>query len=86
MQDQIDTLPALEEIVSRFAPKQRAGVAFARETKLADDLGIDSPRMIDIVLEVEDRFGVSLDDVDVEKTATVGDLLHAIELRRANAQ
>lgn len=29
MQDEIDTLLALEEIVSHFAPKQRARVAFA---------------------------------------------------------
>jgi acyl carrier protein len=84
MQNSIE-LSAIEEIVRRFAPKQRTNVTIATETKLADELGIDSPRMIDIVLEVEDRFGISLEDVDVDKTATVGDLLLAVELRRRAA-
>ena len=73
MQQQAVT-EALEEIVRRFAPKNRA-VAIQPETHLIHDAGIDSPRMIDIVLDVEDRFGFTIEDQDVQKVQTFGDLV-----------
>jgi len=75
------TMTTIEEIISRFAPKGKVKRPLTRETRLIEDLGIDSPRMIDIVLEVEDRFLVSLEDVDVQNTATVGDFLDLLESR-----
>ncbi len=76
MTDQTLTLSAaLEEIVRKFAPRDRAGMALTPETRLVDDLGIDSPRMIDVVLEVEDRFGVSVDDDAMARVRTFGDVL-----------
>ena len=79
----VTTLTTIQEIICRFAPKRRNDVAISRDTRLVEDLGIDSPRMIDIVLEVEDRFGVSLEDVDVQDTETVGELLALVEKRAA---
>ena len=85
MNNQLDIkLSTVEAIIKRFAPKQKTQQVITRETRLAEDLEIDSPRMIDIVLEVEDRFQVSLEDVDAQNTATVGDLLDLIERRAAN--
>ncbi len=76
MTDQTLTLSAaLEEIVRKFAPRDRAGMALTPETRLVDDLGIDSPRMIDVVLEVEDRFGVIVDDDAMARVRTFGDVL-----------
>jgi acyl carrier protein len=84
MQSQTDnTLVSLEGILTRFIPKRPNRPAFTTETRLVEDLEVDSPRMIDIVLEVEDRFGVSLEDVDVQKTRTIGDLLNLIAGRAA---
>jgi len=71
----------IEEIITRFAPKKQGKRTIDRSTRLADELGIDSPRMIDIVLELEDRFHISLEDIDVENTATVGDLVDLVEKR-----
>ena len=36
---------ALEEIVRRYAPKNRAAGPLTPQTRLTDDAGIDSPRM-----------------------------------------
>jgi acyl carrier protein len=79
------TLAVLDEIVIRFAPKRQAKIDITRETRLSQDLAIGSPRMIDIVLEVEDRLGVSLGDIDVQDATTIGDLLDLVERSRANA-
>ena len=61
---------ALEEIVRRYAPKNRAALPLTPQTHLTDDAGIDSPRMIDIVLGVEDRFGITVEDAKGATTPT----------------
>ena len=80
MTDQTLTISAaLEEIVRKFAPRDRAGMALTPETRLVDDFGIDSPRMIDVVLEVEDRFGVSVDDDAMARVHTFGEVLSLVQ-------
>jgi len=66
---------ALEEIIRRFAPQNRNPLQLTPATHLVNEAGIDSPRMIDIVLEVEDRFGITVDDADVQKVRTFGELV-----------
>lgn len=78
---QTTLIPTLEEIIRRFAPKHRGETPLTTQTRLVDDAGIDSPRMIDIVLEIEDRLGLTIDDDDVQKVSTFGDLVCLIEAR-----
>ena len=75
----------LQEIIRRFAPKHRGEVPLTEGTRLVEDAGIDSPRMIDIVLEIEDRLGFTIEDDDVQRVATFGELVALIE-SRAGAQ
>ena len=70
---------ALEEIVRRFAPRDRAGMPLTPDTRLVADFGIDSPRMIDVVLEVEDRFGITVDDDAMGRVRTFGEVLTLVE-------
>ena len=76
---------ALEEIVRRFAPKNRAALPLTPQTHLTDDAGIDSPRMIDIVLGVEDRFGITVEDDDIQRVKTFGQLVALVSERTAEA-
>jgi acyl carrier protein len=75
----------LEEIVRRFAPHERARIPLTPETRLIEDAGIDSPRMIDVVLEVEDRFGITIEDESIERIRTFGEML-AFVSERAGAE
>ena len=43
------------------------------EASLADDLGADSLDTVELIIEFEKRFGVSIPDEDAEKIQTVGD-------------
>ena len=79
------TATTLEGIVRRFAPKHAAALAFTRETHLTDDAGIDSPRMIDLVLGVEDAFGITVDDEDLDRVKTFGQLVDLVGERTAEA-
>jgi acyl carrier protein len=75
----------LEGMVRRFAPKSAAALEFKRETHLTDDAGIDSPRMIDLVLGVEDAFGITVDDADLDRVKTFGELVDLVGARTAKA-
>ena len=80
-----NTAITLEAIVRRFAPKDAAALAFTHETHLTDDAGIDSPRMIDLVLGVEDAFGITVDDDDLDRVKTFGQLVDLVRDRTAKA-
>lgn len=53
--------------------------SLAPETELVAHLGIDSPKALHLLVELEDRLGVEIDDDDVVNLKTVGDVLEAIE-------
>lgn len=42
------------------------------------DLGIDSLDIVELLLELEDEFGVHFDDMDMSNLVTVKDLLDAV--------
>ena len=47
--------------------------------KFVDDLGADSLDTVELVMALEEEFGVEIPDEDAEKLATVGDSLRYIE-------
>lgn len=49
------------------------------ETELVADLGIDSPRALQLLVELEDRLEIEIADDEVERLETVGDVLETIE-------
>jgi acyl carrier protein len=51
----------------------------APEKSLAEDLGIDSLAMVEVVVAAEDRFGVLIPDDDWARFRTVGDALRFLE-------
>lgn len=49
------------------------------EASFAADLGADSLDTVDLIMEFEKEFGISIPDDQVEKIATVGDAISLIE-------
>ena len=47
--------------------------------KFVDDLGADSLDTVELVMALEEEFGVEIPDEDAEKLASVGDALRYIE-------
>ncbi len=45
------------------------------ETSLKDDLGADSLDAVEIVMAVEEEFGIEIPDEDAQKIATVKDIV-----------
>ncbi len=49
------------------------------EAKFIDDLGADSLDIVELVMALEDEYGIEIPDEDAEKIETVGDALKYIE-------
>ncbi|MCM1114239.1 MAG: acyl carrier protein [Clostridium sp.] len=49
------------------------------ESLLVEDLGADSLDAIDIVMSVEDEFGIEVPDEIIEKMESVGDIISFVE-------
>ncbi|RIE17718.1 acyl carrier protein [Candidatus Cryosericum septentrionale] len=66
-----------EEIRSKVVDiaKEKLGVEESRitdEAQYVKDLGADSLALVDITMALEDAFGTSIPDEDIEKIASVG--------------
>ncbi len=49
------------------------------ETTFAEDLNADSIDLVNLVMSLEDEYGVEVQDDDVEKIKTIGDAVDYIE-------
>lgn len=66
-----EILGGLAEIVNEVAGVDTSEVT--REKSFVDDLDIDSLSMVEIAVQVEDRFGVKVPDDELANLRTVGD-------------
>lgn len=53
------------------------------DTKIAEDLGADSLDLVDLLMSIEDEFGIEIPDEEVENLKTIGDVVNYIS---ANAE
>jgi acyl carrier protein len=54
------------------------------EAKFIDDLGADSLDIVELIMALEDVYGIEIPDEDAEKMETVGDAIKYIEQRLAD--
>ena len=50
-----------------------------RESRLIDDLKADSANVMVMIMDLEDQFGITVDDDQIMKMKTVGDVVDYIE-------
>lgn len=55
------------------------------ETSLRNDLDLSSLQAVTLVMDLEDEFGVVIEDEEIERIETVGDVLEIIETKMAEA-
>ncbi len=69
----MDTKKKALEIVAAISGKEAADLK--PELDLVADLGIDSPKALQMLLDLEDTLGIEISDEDAAKMDTVGDVL-----------
>ncbi len=78
--------PLLPEIQSIVRDVLRSGdIALTQATPFDDVEGWDSMDLVTVVVEVECRFGLSFELAEIDRLATVGDLIEMIEAKQALA-
>ena len=52
------------------------------EAELANDLGISSVDLADLICNCEEKFGIEIDDTDMTRFVTVGDVVAYLEEKK----
>lgn len=74
---------ALEDRIKDIIVEQ-LGVSIAEvvpEASFIDDLGADSLDIVELVMAIEEEFGLEIPDDDAEKIQTIGDAISYVEER-----
>ena len=58
------------------------GVEITSDSKFKEDLEVDSLDLFELVMALEDEFGIEIPTEDLEKIATVGDIIEYIESKQ----
>ena len=58
---------------------QVSETAITEEASFIDDLGADSLDLVELIMALEEEFGIEIPDADAEKVVTVGDVVNYIK-------
>jgi acyl carrier protein len=74
-----DELDVEAEIVQMLAGRLPAGVQVSTDTRIVQGLGLDSVAILDFIMDLEERFDVSIPLDRIAEVQTIGELSRAIE-------
>jgi acyl carrier protein len=84
----MDNATAFEKVLTIIKPfvKNTAAMGTASDsTRIIEDMGVNSARLVDIILAFEDEFGIEVDDESADKVRTLGDAVQMIVQKTAPA-
>jgi acyl carrier protein len=84
----MDSTAAFGKVVSIIKPFVKNTTAFSQATdgtRIVEDLGVNSARLVDIILAFEDEFGIEVDDESADRVRTLGDAVQMILQKTAPA-
>lgn len=71
----------LKEILSKYLPDKSTLDSFDPEMKLISDLKINSARIVDIILDIEEEFQIDFSNRDIEKISNISGILNLIKTK-----
>ena len=81
MDDNNERLAKLKEIVKTYLPEDVSVESVTEESNFVTELNINSANLVDIILDLEDTFGIRLENEDMDNMQTVRDALTIIDLK-----
>ena len=76
--DQKEVFDKVVAILKPFVKSPEAFAAVGMETSIMRDLKVNSARLVDVVLEIEEEFGIQVKDDEADKVRTVGDAVSMV--------
>ena len=71
----------LKEIITIYLPEDVSVEMITEESHFINELNINSANLVDIVLDVEDAFDITLENEDMDQMQTVKDALGIIDVK-----
>ena len=69
-----------EEIINLLCEKLGfEQIEITEDKDIVNDLGADSLDMVEVVMGIEEKYGIKIDDREVDDIKTVGDLIERAE-------
>ena len=72
----------LEKVQNILADQLVAADSISADTNIVDDLGADSLDVVELIMSVEDEFGISIPDEDATELTTVAKIVEYIEAKQ----
>jgi acyl carrier protein len=76
-------LEQLKEIVKPYVQNQESFDSLTEETTFINDLKINSANLVDVILDIEEKFDIMIDNESMEKMANVKTAIEIIEIELA---
>jgi len=83
MSDSAQMMNDLKEIVKPYVQDQEAFANLKEDTDFINDLKINSANLVDIVLDIEDKFDIEIDNESMDKMLNVKAALDIINAKIA---
>ena len=77
--EQQETFEKVIGIIKPFVKNSEKLASADENTRLLEDLGVNSARLVDIVLAFEDEFDIAIDDEAADRVRTLGDAVTVIQ-------
>ncbi len=81
--DKVNTIAQLKTIVKPYVNSEEAFENLNERTDFINDLKINSANLVDIVLDIEEAFGIEIDNQSMERMLNIGAALGIIETKLA---
>jgi len=73
----------LKDIIKIYLPDDVSVDQITKQSHLINELNINSANLVDVVLDVEDAFDITIEDDEIEQMDTVESALQIIESKLA---
>ncbi len=82
--DKEERYEKLKDIIKIYLPEDVSVEDISEESHFINALNINSANLVDIILDVEDAFDITLENDDMDQMQTVKNALEIIELKLAS--
>lgn len=72
-------LQQLKNIIKPYVQDEKAFETLSEETDFINDLKINSANLVDVILDIEEKFDIIIDNESMEKMSNVKDAIEIIE-------
>ena len=79
--DKEQTIEQLKTIVQPYIQNQEAFDVLTEDTDFINDLKINSANLVDVILDIEEKFDIIIDNELMERMVNVKSAMHIIETK-----